>query len=572
MRKNRAVSLVLTGVFLWTQLAVAAEATPPTSELITLDADGIFLKDVLRTFSEQSRMSFVASEEVESKKINLSFNKVPLEEALQSIATANNLEYQKGKNNIILFYSRKTEGSGETTTESVRTETRIYRLKYSRLSNSPIDVGGKSTIDDLTSLQRASFDSSSSSSSSSSSTSTEASQASVTNVVAARGIDKVIASLLTSAGKVTADIQTNSIIVTDIPSKLDEIEKILDQIDQPVPQVLIEVYLMEIKKDLLSNQGIEWGGEDGAFATLTGGSRTTGFPFTENIFNKSQGVKATTQGTSTLTLGTLSASDFRATLHFLNQDINTKILARPRVLTMSNEAANIKLVTNAAIANQTTLTTSEGQATSTSNTAERSQVGITLKMTPQVNDDETVGLFLEPSITTVAASSFFPTTFLDPTTRVVRTVARVKNHQTFVIGGLMDKSVADVARKIPFLGDVPIAGKAFRYDDKSDTDRELVIFITPHIIDNYDSVSREDNQPMRQRDTAMNKILNEFEDGEMASRLDIVEAQEQKKSYYYRQEKKILQKTAKKPDDLQVVEAMTRSLDKLPPRQGSAKQ
>ena len=587
MKKMKPTACLVLAAFFCANLGYAAPDVPQkVSGTVTLDADGIFLKDVLRVLSEQSKTSFVASEDVETKRVNLSFDRVPLEDALQSIAIANNLRYERRSGNVIVFYAPKSSsgipglpgsisGGNDTGEAAPAVETRIYHLKYGRLSISPIDVGGAGTIQDLASLQKASFDSGSgasgsgsggtSGSSSSGSTPgaapTTGASGSTTpaNLVAERGIDRVVASLLTPAGKVTDDIQSNSLIITDIPSKLDEIEKVLAQIDRPSPQVVLEVYLMEVKKDILVNHGVEWGGTDGALGSFAGGSRTTGFPFTEQIFNGVQS-KATDQGTSALTLGTLSANDFQATLHFLTQDINTKILARPRVLTMSNEAANIKLVTNAAIANQTSLTSAQGQATSTANTAERSEVGITLKMTPQVNDDQTVGLFLEPSITTVAASSFFPTVFLDPTTRVVRTVARVKNHQTLVIGGLMDKSGGQNIKKLPFLGDIPGAGAAFRYNNQSDTDRELIIFITPHIVQNYDSFNDEALQPQKQRDVAMQEVLNQFEESEMRIGLDVAEAQEKKKDFAYRQENFLMEKSAQKQDSPKLDREMSGSL------------
>ncbi len=580
MKKKQIIACILTIAFLCVNQSYAAsDVAQKPSDLITLDADDIPLKDVLRALSEQSKVSFIASQDVESRKVYLSFDRVPLEDALQSIAAVNGLEYRRKASGLIIFYARGAGansgvsgftpggaplGSGQTD-EGPETETRVYRLKYSRLSISPIDVGGAGTIQDLTALQEASFDSSGSSGSTGS-TSTAVPSAldpstANDNTVVERGIDRVIASLLTPAGKVTADIQSNSLIVTDIPSKLDEIEKILARIDQPAPQVLIEVHLMEIKKDVLIDHGVEWGGTDGELASFAGGSRTTGFPFTENLFNNSEGVKATTQGTSTLTLGTLNANDFQAILHFLTEDINTKILARPRVLTMSNEAANIKLVTNTAIANQTSLTTADGQSTSTSNTAERSQVGITLKMTPQVNDDQTVELFLEPSITTVAASSFFPSTFLDPTTRVVRTVTRVKNHQTLVIGGLMEKSGNQSVKKIPFLGDLPLVGGAFSYNNDNSADRELVIFITPHIVRGYDSLTDESAQPFKQKDEAVQRVLSVFEDVQMTSGLDLAESREAKKNIMYRQEKKMIQSSAAKRESPEASREMALSLD-----------
>lgn len=507
MMKNRVMAWVMLGLFVSANISWAEAAA---DQRITIDVDGVPLKEVLKSITEQSGMSYVASEEAQNKPVSLSFDNVPVEEAIQAIAAGNGLASEKRPgSNVTVFTALNGASASQAAATLTPTETFIYQVKYARLSISPIDVGGASTISDLSGLQDASFGGASAGSASSSPSVSFGGS----NVVAARGIDRVIAGMLTPNGKVVADAQSNILIITDVKERIDAIKNVLVAIDKPVPQVLIEVYLLEVKKSVLKDHGIEWGGEAGAFGQIAGGSRTMAFPFEERLFDGAGGVKPTTiASASTLTLGTFNANNFKAVLHFLTQDLDTKILARPRILTMSNDAANIKLITNAAIANTTTLSTAEGQATSTSNSAERAQVGITLKMTPQVNDDNTVGLFLEPSVTTVSASQFFPTTFLDPTTRVVRTVARVPNHQTLVIGGLIDSTDDRAGKKIPGLGDVPVVKHAFRYDNNDKQERELLIFITPHIITSestaYESVSQT--------------APKEFLDDEIVSSLDRV--------------------------------------------------
>lgn len=554
----------------------------PTSEsaasaLITMSVDGVSLKDVLKVLSQQTGFNYVASEEVETRRISLNFENVSIDDALQSIAKTNNLEYEKKPgSNIVMFYALPTAmpgqpGGATPAQQPINLETRIFHIHYTRLSGSPLDVGGESTIQDLSQLaQIVSTTSSSSSGGAAAPSAPTAASVSVpnqANLMAAKGIDRIIANLLTPNGKVTSDISNNDLIVTDTAEKLNEIAKILKQLDKPAAQVLIEVHLLEVKKELLTNHGIEWGGSAGKLGTFTAGSRTTGFPFTERVFSHFGGEKATTvdstQAVSTLTLGTLNASDFTATLHFLTQDVNTKILARPRVLTLNNEAANIKLVTNAAIANQSTLTTAQGQASSTSNTAERTQIGIMLKMTPQINDDDTVGLFLEPSVTTVAASSFFPSTFLDPTTRVIRTIAMVKNHQTLVIGGLIDKTATTNIKKIPVLGDVPFIGKAFSYDAGDDSDRELLIFITPHIVNRYDSFGAENATSFTGRDLAAKRVLDAFRDEDLQKSLDTLENSRRDEEPVLRQEKALIQASADRAFTPAMDKEMTHSLDTL---------
>ncbi len=493
-----AVFLFILSLLFSGSLSFGETSAEPAMEAgsVSMDFDGAPLNQVLRVFSQLSGLNFVASDEVKSKMISVYFDHVPVQDALESLIKANGLRYeQKEGSKIFLVYPTDSAGA---------LETKIFALKYARLSTSPLDIGGQSVIDNL---KTADISASSSSTSASSSASTAAGASSTSaNLSAAKGIDKLVSSLLSTNGKMTVDLATNSLIVTDTADKLKEIEKVLADIDVAPMQVMIEVYLMEVKKTLLSDIGVEWGGTDGELARFTAGSRTTAFPFQETLFNASKGVKASTvTAASTLTLGTLSATSFKAILRFLISDTNTKILSRPRILTLNNEAASIKLVTNTAIANQTQTTAAEGQSTSVTNTAERQEIGISLRMTPQINSDQTVGLFVEPSVSTVAASTFFPSTFLDPTTRSVRTMARLKNHETLMIGGLLDKNKTMTKKKIPFLGDLPLIGHAFDYDNSDDIESELIIFITPHIVEGYETLNAD-------TDLAVRRMLDNFED------------------------------------------------------------
>ncbi len=467
--KNRyraiaALLIVLYGVSAhasFAQESIARETTLAPGK-ISMSFDSAPLVEVLKIFSQQTGFNFVSSQEVETKKVTVYLEGVDIQDALDSIMRANDLHYRlKEGSNVFVVYAGDAEAG---------LETRVFQLKYARVSISPMDVGGRSTI---TSLGAAT-------SSTSSSSSSDTSSSTSSNLTAEKGIDKVIASLLSKQGKIIVNLDTNSLIVTDIRERLSDIEKVLKQIDVPPLQVMIEVYLMEVRRSLFEDHGVDWGGSNGAIGKFTAGTRTSGFPFTENIFNQSQGVKATTQGTSTLTLGTLDASSFTATLRVITTDTKSKILARPRVMTMNKEAASIKLTTNTALSSQTTTIATASSPSST--TAERTETGISLKMTPQINEENsTVGLYLEPSVTTVATSTV-SSSFLDPTTRSIRTMAQVKDNETLVIGGLIDSDRSLSIKKIPLLGDIPGIGNAFKYKNNDDLDRELLIFITPHII------------------------------------------------------------------------------------------
>ncbi len=522
--------LLAAGLFLLFAPARAEDAPPATDQRVSMEFDGAELKDVLKIFSQQSGLNFVASQEVESKKITLFLDGVTVQDAMDNIIKANGLRYEREKGSgIFVVYPSKTNSKEITT--------RIFQLKYTRLSISALDVGGQSVVRDLAvpNEQLSSTDQSSSSSSSSVPTSSVPSitglNSSESSQEEGRGIDKIVSQLLSKQGSVTVDLRTNSLIVTDYPQNLEKVEEVLAEIDVATRQVMIEVEILEVRATAFKDIGVAWGGEDGALLTYTGGVRTAGFPFQEELFEQFDSFNTTKSG---LTLGTLSAANFTATLHFLQTLSDTKILARPRVLTVNNEASIIKLVTSTAIARVSTQSASQGVSVTTSNTAERTDTGIVLKMTPQINQDDSIELFLEPSVTTVAASEFFSEDFLDPTTRSVRTTVRVNDAETIVIGGLIDTNSGKSARKIPILGDLPFIGNAFKYDHSNGIDRELLIFMTPRIVESTASGSplmpQSQNAGMSEllKESDMKRSLKEGEmkqslkEGEMKRTLDML--------------------------------------------------
>jgi type II secretory pathway component GspD/PulD (secretin) len=117
--------------------------------------------------------------------------------------------------------------------------------------------------------------------------------------------------------------------------------------------------------------------------------------------------------------------------------------------------------------------------------AERVETGVSLKVTPQVNTEEgVITMLIEPSVSeAVIGGTFDGTTFKDPETRSAKTTVRLRDGETIVIGGLIRKKSSETIKKIPLLGDIPGLGVLFRHRERTEpNDRELVVFITPHII------------------------------------------------------------------------------------------
>ncbi|MFT7637938.1 MAG: type IV pilus assembly protein PilQ [Candidatus Omnitrophota bacterium] len=461
---------------------------------ISLDFNGAELKDVLKALSQDSGLNFAADQSIRRKPVHIFLTDVSVHEAMDAIAFSNTMHYERGSSGIYFFKNgfkkeiKKEIKEEEAIVNKAGMISRVFFLKYQRLSISPIDVGGQGVVGELGGGGSGGSSSSGSDSSSSSSgdigalvggSSSESGSGSGDASIG-RGVDSTVAKLLSPDGNLSINLLTNSIIVTDYLENLESIQRILDIIDVYPRQVMLEVQVLEVGASTISDLGVDIGGSDGALVNFVGGSRTASFPLQESIFNS---FDATTGAKAAVTLGTLSFANFQAVLRMILTDSETEIIANPRVLTMNNEAAVIQLSTDTSIAKVTEQASSEGVSLTSTDTAERSETGIILKMTPQINLDDSVALYLEPSISTVSASTFFSTDFLDPTTRSIRTTVQVMNHETIVIGGLIDSSSSTSVKKVPLFGDIPLVGKLFQYTSESSIDRELLIFITPHIIE-----------------------------------------------------------------------------------------
>ncbi|MFA7676938.1 MAG: type II and III secretion system protein, partial [Candidatus Omnitrophota bacterium] len=172
-------------------------------------------------------------------------------------------------------------------------------------------------------------------------------------------------------------------------------------------------------------------------------------------------------------------------------DTSTKFIARPKILTLSNETAEVNLTVNEAIG-VTTIRGSEGGGSITQN-VEREQTGTKLRVTPQVNPyTQEITLMLEIfnressdsglAITGLEAGS----TLKNVEERGTKNVLRLKDGETLYIGGLIRREESTTITKIPFLGDIPILGKLFSYTERpgaDNQDREMLVFLTPRIVE-----------------------------------------------------------------------------------------
>ncbi len=276
---------------------------------------------------------------------------------------------------------------------------------------------------------------------------------------------------------VKADESQNALVMIADPDTLQEMEKIVRQLDIPRAQVLLEAVIVEVSGGIDDALGIQWGidgkntirgdGRDGALSSVTG-----------KIFNNGN-----------VNLGSLAlrAENFGVLVSALSSKTNNNILSTPSMLTLDNQEAEFLVGKNVPIVTGEQQTNSGNPIT----TNERKDVGIKLKITPHINEGNSLRLELEQEISSLDKNSEqIVARDLVYSNRTLKTTVLIDDGQTVVIGGLIEDNKTGRKNKIPILGDIPIIGNLFRYESDVNSKRNLMLFIRPTIMRNSATLVR----------------------------------------------------------------------------------
>jgi len=487
-------------VFFIPHLNAQSQEPPADSEpIISMDFQDVGIKDALKMLSMQSGLNFIASEAVADRKVTLYLDKVPLSQAMDKIFSANNLSYELDKKANIFVVKDWGKMEAETITK-------VFYLKHASVSSSSLKEEASNSI------------SSESESGSSSSGTTSGKWKSEDE----SGITYSIKKLLSSSGSLVEDFRTNSLIVTDTPARMKIISQVIISLDIEIPQIMLEVEMLDVSKNSIDKMGAKFG-QTPFTAFIYGASASMGFPFGSwsKILDAGKGSMSINPG-SVDDEGTATGNPYQVQVDFLKTQSDTKVLARPRIMTLNNETAEIKITTNEAVGSITD-TQGQGTASTTTTSAERVETGVSLRVTPQINSDNgDITMFVYPKVKD-ATTSTFNTAYKDPEERSTKSTVRIKDGETVVIGGLIRHDRSETLTKLPILGDIPVVGLLFRHKNKDkDRERELLVFITPRIIKGG-QVKLEQMQrfslPIREqsavthvnRDYLINSSLNNFD-------------------------------------------------------------
>lgn len=286
---------------------------------------------------------------------------------------------------------------------------------------------------------------------------------------------------------ITADPATNALIVSAGPRDWAVLASVLDQLDVPRRQVFVEAIILEATADKTRALGIELQGAGQSGDAIGIGRVDLGTLTPAQVDPTSLPgliLAAMSERTVTLPNG-LEVPAYSALLTALERDGEVNVLSAPNVVTTDNEEAEIVVGRNVPfIASRAT---DGANLDNLFTTVERRDVGITLRMTPQITADDFVRLTLFEEVSDLDA---FATEILGgpdelgPTTTVrsTSTVVSARDGQTIVIGGLIADTLRDEERSVPFLNEIPVLGHLFRRNDQRRVKTNLLVFLTPHII------------------------------------------------------------------------------------------
>ena len=349
-------------------------------------------------------------------------------------------------------------------------------------------------------------------------------------------MEAATSSLTDKRSRVVGDTRTSQIIVVATEPEQTSVDTLVTQLDKPTRQVLIETRLVEISQNPETRKGIDWRGTLQSQHVSYGNTSTYLIkPTLPTTTVGSGGATVTTPGSPGLVSGVvaspgiigstlggfgnqwfLNADGLSAVLSFINSSADAQIVSTPRVVTLDNEPANIDVTHSVPVFNVTA-----GSANSSGGSSVTySNVGTKLTVTPRISANDNIWLKVTPEVSNQGADQVQSVgggagssgiqTLSAPTfdRRTITTQVIIPNANTLVMGGLVLDNPVSETTKVPLLGDIPYLGHAFRSEHKSKDSKELVIFITPTIVQDSDFQLHPNNFLATQPDAKRPAIMN----------------------------------------------------------------
>jgi type IV pilus assembly protein PilQ len=423
---------------------------------ITIDLRGADIQNVLRLLAKEGGVNIVAGEGV-SGDVTIRLRSVPLDEVFLTVLQARSLGFEK-RGNVIRVAPQATLLSEQTKRAEARAASERTR---------PLEVFLLPV-----------------------------------NYAQAKDMENQVKSLLSPRGTVSVDPRTNTLVIKDIPDNLAAVRALVESLDSQVPQVLIEARIVETNDTFAHSLGIQWGG-DVSWSQSNGNPTGLLFPSVLGIAGGATDSQTPTAGTSSnpnfavnlpSPVGTGSGGSIGLTMGSIGGAVNlnlrlsafetaghAKIISAPKILTLDNTSATISQGTSIPVS----VVSAAGVQTVFVDAS------IELKVTPHVTPDGNIQLEIqasknEPDFQNTGARG-------DPTIirKQAETELLIKDGDTTVIGGIYTRNAGSNISAVPFFHKIPILGFFFRTQAESDRRTELLIFITPKIVNRAESIGQD---------------------------------------------------------------------------------
>ncbi len=400
-------------------VALAAWASGAHAALdrkVTLDAEDANLPSVLKILAEKGDLNIITGPGVASGRLSIHMKDVPIEQAVNLVVRAAGLSYERIGNSILVAGADALKS--ETGLSSY-----IVPLKFAQA-------------------------------------------------------EEVKAALKSVCPDIQVDKSGNRLVVVTSPRILSEVQEIVDDLDQPARQVMLEARIVEVHTDDVKKLGIDWDLLNSqGFVIVEGnpapsppGQLPDNLPFVPNPANGHDLVK----------FGSFSrqAKAFQAALDLVITEGNARVLANPKLATLNGHEANMLVGERIPYVIQGTTFASGGAAQVQQ--IEREEVGIKLSITPLINADGYITTEIKPEVSSASfrAGSDLPIV----TTRQASTTVRLKDGNSVIIGGLLNETVTSDIVKVPILGSIPGLGLLFQHQNTEKVKTDLVIEVTPRIL------------------------------------------------------------------------------------------
>ncbi|MFH1309801.1 MAG: secretin N-terminal domain-containing protein [Candidatus Omnitrophota bacterium] len=462
------------------------EQTEQKTDTLSLDLRGIEITELFKVLSKKLKKNIIPSKNV-AGRVTLFLNDIKYRDVLDILMLSQGLAYEEKGDNIILvvtdseyeaLYGKKFNEKKKMIT--LKTKYAAPKMVFAALSNLKSTIGNiivdeitgiiiiidiPEKLDEMTKvfekLDRP-----------------NATEVFELQYATAEDIEEDISSIVTEgAGSVFADERTNSLVVTDLPGNMTKIRQAILLLDQPTKQVFIEAAIVQVTLEDEFFCGIEWTAilNNPSFwgTVLTGSFATAGIAATDPF--------------QRITLGSLKENNFTATLNFLNTLGDIKILSRPTIAVTNNEEAVIHVGKREAIVTGTT--SQSGESTITSDSVEFVDIGLKLTVVPTINRDGFITMKIKPEVSSVTStvttgSEDEPRSIIPIiTTSEAETTVKIKDGSMIMIAGLRESDNRKSIGGVPYLDEIPIIGSIFSNRSSEKNQTEIVVFLTPHIMD-----------------------------------------------------------------------------------------